>query len=193
MLDFAMSGCRARIRSALRHLWAKSVGGVKMQACSRNSANSALATQGLDRGNLKVLLQRCPALESALARERLLHLAKPRGRRMLRQHFLEPGKRRFVTATDRLEPPLGLLAQGFEACACSNVLHVEPSFRMPDVRFTQAERRLVVESELPGWEIPCRGREAPQSALRKRLPLLRVGVEPSGRECRRCPSSTNAG
>jgi hypothetical protein len=120
---------------------------------------------GREREQLMVLLQLRPAREALFTRERLLHLAQPRTRRVLRQHLLETCERLAISGTQRREPALRLLAQGLEPRA-DTIAHRDLPSVWPSGPLIEGRKKAVDRTSigLLGGKLPCRGQEAPQPA-----------------------------
>ena len=82
-----------------------------------------------------------------------------------------------VARPQGFQPPLGVLAQGFDVRLGRELTaHGKPSFQWPNVRLRKAGRRLVRYLEgQAGWEdLPCRG----QAALQKRAEAIKSSARP---------------
>ena len=115
-----------------------------------------------------VASERAPSRKSVLTRERVLHVAERGEARGLGECSLEAGAGVGDVVAKRLQPALRFLLETVERAPGGSCALMKPSSEI--TRLKSAEHRLEKGSRCgyePSWvgEFPCRGQEAPQSAL----------------------------
>ena len=134
------------------------------------------AQEDLDRlvagraGGLELLggsLEGGPAGQAVLESEGVLDVAQPRIRGGTRPRARQAGERVRLLRAQILQPALGFLAEMFDGITRSKrTRHETPSFRYARRPLNDGpEEGSWLTDEPAGWEVPCRGQEAPQSAL----------------------------
>ena len=188
----AFQTCHAVVKPNTARLWKMHgeamdacrgvTGGVSAENHVRNpttpAANAGVAGSGRGLGAPRGSRRIGAPLDS-----RVLHLAQGRLGRRVRVGDLEAGALLGVVRPQRLEPALGLFLEIVERGGGGEPsAHGTPSFRRAWVRKHRPEEGSGTAS-ITGWkQVPCRGQEAPQRALRGRChAVLRASTRARGR------------
>ncbi len=112
-------------------------------------------------------LERGPAGQAVLESEGVLDVAQSRIRGGTRPRARQADERVRLLRAQILQPALGFLAEMFDGSTRSKrTRHETPSFRYARRPLNDGpEEGSWLTDEPAGWEVPCRGQEAPQSAL----------------------------